>query len=391
MVTTGEYPHASKAHVALAKSYSNPVLLGPPVSDTLLELVKHMYTDDEADVVQHLKPMRPRTAAGLAKASHRPLWQVEKILDHLAHEMFILLSVGHGKSERFNLMPIVPGTFEAVMMQPTMDSITGWHRRFAELYEALFDTGFLMQYHSKLAPFVRYIPVGEVIDAIPMALPSDRLESILDNFDSFSIALCQCRTSKQILGEGCDRKLDVCTAFGDISKWLVANGKARNASREDVIQTKAEAESQGMVTWMFNVGNESKLNGSCSCCGCCCGALRSITQFNMPGAIAPPHFMPRFDRGSCVACEKCEKVCPVKAIVVTGEGEGKSVAHIPERCIGCGLCAVSCSKSSISMHEAPTYRAPAATWPQFAMKSAPEFVRVIRKVKDQRRQGHPTS
>lgn len=386
MVTCGE-SHVSKAHLAIARAYSSPILLGPPMSEPLVELVVHMYTEDEADVVQHIKPLRPRTAAGLAKASHRPLWQVEKMLDHLAHEMFILLSVGHGSSERFNLMPIVPGTFEAVMMQESMDGITDWHRRFAELFEELFNTGFLMDYHSSKAPFVRYIPVGEVIDAIPMALPSDRLESILERFDSFSLAICQCRTTKELVGEGCGRKLDVCTAFGEVSKWLVANGKARDASMKDVLEAKAEAESQGMVTWMFNVGNESKLNGSCSCCGCCCGALRSITQFNMPGAIAPPHFMPRFDMGSCVACEKCVQVCPVRAIAVTGEGDAKGIMHIPERCIGCGLCAVACSKSSVSMRQAATYREPAASWPQFAIRSAPEFVKVIRRVSEQRKHG----
>jgi len=385
MISYTEYPGVSKAHMTLAGTYPSPVLLGPPMSEILIELVRHMYTDEEADVVQHIRPMRPRTAAALVKASGRPLYDVYRVLHHLAHDMFLLISAGHGRGEHFGLMPIVPGTFEAVMMRPSLDGLTDWHRKFAQLYEELFNSGYLMDYHTKKVQLVRYIPVGEVIDAIPMALPSDRLESILDRFDSYSIAICQCRLSKQIVGEGCGRKLDACTAFGDVSKWLVANGKARSAGKRDVLETKAEAESQGMVTWMFNVGNESKINGSCSCCGCCCGALRSITQFNMPGAIAPPHFIPRFDAASCVACVKCANVCPVEAIAVTGEGESKSVRHIPERCIGCGLCAVACTKSSISMREVPDYREPASTWTRFAIKSAPEHIKVIRRVSSQRR------
>ena len=387
MAAIGEDPGISKAHMALARTYSSPLLLGPPMSDVLIELVRHMYTEDEADIAQHMRPMRARTAASLARASGRPLPEVDRALHHLAHELFVLLAVGSGRHELFSLMPVVPGTFEAVMMRPNTDSVTDWHRRFAELYEELFNTGYITDYLPAKHHPVRYIPVGEVIDAIPMALPSDRLENILDGFDSYAIAVCQCKLSKQLVGESCGKKLDVCTAFGDISKWLVSNGKARQASKKDVLETKAEAESQGMVTWMFNVGNNSRLNGSCSCCGCCCGALRAVTQFNMPGSIAPPHFMPRFTTQTCVACEKCEKVCPVKAIAVMGEGDSKRVVHIPERCIGCGLCAVACSKSSIVMKEAPGYKQPLATWPRFVASSIPEQVKILRKVSSSRKKG----
>jgi Pyruvate/2-oxoacid:ferredoxin oxidoreductase delta subunit len=384
-MTTTQTAGPTGAHMVLARTYSSPVLLGPPVSDTLIELICHMFTDDEADVVQYMRPMRPRTAAGLARASGRPLAEVRKSLHHLAHEMFILLSVGNGRRETFSLMPIVPGTFEAVMMRPSADDVSDWHRRFSSLYESLFDSGYLMEYHTTKVSPVRYIPVGEVIDAIPSAMPSDRLENILDGFDSYAIAVCQCRLSKQLNGGGCGRKLEVCTAFGDISKWLVANGKARAASKADVLETKAEAESQGLVTWMFNVGNESRLNGSCSCCGCCCGALRSISQFNMPGAIAPPHFIPAFDTTKCAGCGKCVAVCPVQALVALGEGKEMKVRHVYERCIGCGLCAAACAKGSASMREVVGYKKPTATWPRFVARSIPEQIRVVRRVSSRRK------
>lgn len=283
-------------------------------------------------------------------------------------------------------MPIVPGTFEAVLMRPSTDSATEWHREFSARFEALFNTGYITDYTIPKRQAVRYIPVGEIIDNIPMALPSDRLDSILDHFDSYAIATCQCRLSKHLIGEGCGRKIEVCTAFGDISKWLVSNGKARAASKQDVLETKAEAESQGLVTWMFNVGNESRINGSCSCCGCCCGALRTISQFNVPGNIAPPHFMPLFDDSSCVACEKCVKVCPVKAIIVTGDGDDKRVIHMAERCIGCGLCAVACAKDAVKMREAPDYKKPIATWPRFVTRAFPEQVKMIRRISGARKE-----
>ena len=109
MAAIGEEPGVSKAHMALARTYSSPFLMGPPMSDALIELVRHMYTEDEADIVQHMRPMRARTAAGLARASGRPLPEIEAALHHLAHDLFVLLAVGSGRHERFSLMPVVPG------------------------------------------------------------------------------------------------------------------------------------------------------------------------------------------------------------------------------------------------------------------------------------------
>ena len=63
----------SKAHMAVAKNYSNPVMLGPPLCDELVALIKHLYTEEEADVLQHINPYRARAAEGLAKQSGRPM------------------------------------------------------------------------------------------------------------------------------------------------------------------------------------------------------------------------------------------------------------------------------------------------------------------------------
>jgi len=50
-----------------------------------------------------------------------------------------------------------------------------------------------------------------------MALPSDRLEIIAERFDDFAIGACQCRLTKEIVGEGCGRSLEVCAVMGPIA------------------------------------------------------------------------------------------------------------------------------------------------------------------------------
>jgi len=42
----GDYPGVSRAHLDVAKSYSSPLLLGPPICDEFIALVEHMYTGE---------------------------------------------------------------------------------------------------------------------------------------------------------------------------------------------------------------------------------------------------------------------------------------------------------------------------------------------------------
>ena len=161
-----------------------------------------------------------------------------------------------------------------------------------------------------------------------------------------------------LTGEGCGRMLEVCTIVGEYVPAMIQRGFIKSASKRDVIEVKAAAEREGLVTWMVNEESGKYTSGLCSCCGCCCNALRTVTQLNAPGLIAPPHFVPDIDRSQCTLCEKCVKACPMGALVCSGTGDGKTLVYKAERCIGCGLCAVSCDANALTMVEAPDYRKP---------------------------------
>lgn len=362
---TGDYPGVSRAHLEVAKSYSSPLLLGPPLSDEFIALIEHMYTEEEAEVVRHIRPWRLKGAGAIAAATGRPLEEVGEILHRLAHEKYVLISFGKGDKERFAIMPIVPGTFEHVMVRKSPDSVTPWHRRFAHLFEALYATGYVAEYNSRPTHSVRYLPVMEAVEAMPMALPSERLEVILDDYDDFAVGVCQCRLTKNLLGEGCGRPLEVCMVMGDFVPRLVSEGRMRRVGRRDALEIKREAEKEGLITWMLNDRSSKSFRCSCSCCGCCCDALRQVTEFNAPGFIAPPHYLPHIDGGACNACGKCARVCTLKAVEITGEGESRKVEQRTERCIGCGLCAVACPEGAVSMREAPGFRKPPANVPAY--------------------------
>ncbi len=256
--------------------------------------------------------------------------------------------------------------------------MTPWHRRFAELFEALCDTGYILDYNGPATPAVRFLPVGKAIEAHPAALPSDKLEIVLDQFDAFAVGQCQCRMSMQVIGRGCGKPIGNCAAMGQWARRGIEAGVMREVSKQGLLDLKREAESFGMVNWIMNV-ESTKGQCCCSCCGCCCHAMRSINEFNAPSWIAPPHFRPRHDPAACTYCGKCAKNCPMGAISI--DLEQKTFRYRPERCIGCGLCVLSCDRrGALALAPVPDYEMPYRSWFSYIAHATPGILKSTWKV-----------
>jgi Pyruvate/2-oxoacid:ferredoxin oxidoreductase delta subunit len=384
-----DYPRLSAAHRDAVAKYASPLLMGPPVCDELVALVEHLLTEEEAGVVRHLGLVRGRTAAEVARAEHRPADQIGPILYRLAEEKACIVASGPPQRRQYRLMPIMPGTFEMVLIRHQPETLTPWHRRFIELFEALYDTGYGLDYAGATPPLVRYLPVGRAIDAHPMALPTDRLEAVLEQFALFAVGPCQCRMAARTQGYGCNGPLGNCAVMGQWAQHGIQKGWLRQVSKEEMLDIKREAEAQGMVNWMMNV-QASKGQSSCSCCGCCCHAMRMVSELSAPGMFAPPHFRPRLEAGRCTACGRCAARCPMKAVLV--DARAKSYRVLAERCIGCGQCVLACdSRRALSMQPVPDYKLPYRSWFSLLGRAAPRMFwrawRVARSRKSPGRNG----
>lgn len=105
-------------------------------------------------------------------------------------------------------------------------------------------------------------------------------------------------------------------------------------------------EEDGLVMQPFN---SRKIGGMCSCCGDCCGVLRSLKMQPTPAKMVQSNYFARVDEAECTGCETCLDRCQIEAIDVT---DGIAAIDL-ERCIGCGLCATTCPTEAIELIKKP--------------------------------------
>lgn len=359
----------TSAHHRIMKNYASPLLLGPDPSEKLLEMVMHMFTEEEAEVVQHLPPLRPRTAEKVASLSRRTLREVKQVMDFLSLTKKVIL--GWGEPRKYTLLPIVPGTFEMALMTPDLSTRTLWHKRFAQLFEELWEEGYMVDYIKRVRSNVRYLPVSESVDPLYMAWPSDRLEEVLEPYDDFAVGMCQCRMTMELVGKGCGKPMEACVTMGPTAIRFIERGLMRRSDKKEILEIKRHAEEEGCVSWMMeDIGGIHRGNSSCSCCGCCCHFLRGVSGFNAPSLVSTPHFSPSRNEAVCVSCGKCVSACPMGAWSIRDE----NLFLDTMRCIGCGLCVMACPVKALSLTEAHNERSRKPGWFQYYLDLLPGYL-----------------
>ncbi|HVN72694.1 MAG TPA: 4Fe-4S binding protein [Desulfomonilia bacterium] len=346
---------------ALAEIFTSVRLMGPPMSDQLLELVCHLFSPEEACIARHLPFYLPMPLDRIARRVRKRPEEIRPRLETMADRK-VIFSTDKG----YSLLPLIPGMFEYLLMDGRDSQ---WHRRYARLINALYATGYTREYSTTSSPLIRNIPVQTVIESTSRIVDTDLMSEMIEAHDKLAVMnVCQCRQSHIFSGHECGRSTqdDGCLVFGSFAESIVERKNGRFVSREemrDIVQDRWE---KNLVFMSANLV-PSSTNAICTCCDCCCHYMESVNLYGGRVSLAAPHFLAAMDYSLCNACGKCAKVCNTHA----HEVKEKRHTHDALRCIGCGLCVKTCPKKAVSMRENPDYSPPSKSWLRFGLRIMP--------------------
>lgn len=188
------------------------------------------------------------------------------------------------------------------------------------------------------------IEVNAVIPDPRQILPLDVISEMLKGVGLIALSNCYCRTSKQVLGEGCEHPLETCFYFDELAQMKLQTDYAREVSYEEAMQILYECETQGLI---HNVSNcEGNIQTLCNCCECSCAVIKSWKR-GMRNTTSPSRFVVNLDTEKCTLQKSCVSACPVEALSV--ENEQLMIDIV--KCLGCGLCITACPEGALYMEK----------------------------------------
>ncbi len=363
-------PKFHPAFVELARIFSSVKIMGPPMSDKLIELVSHLFTSEEAEICKGLTFLYPRPAETISRICKRGISDILPILKSMGKRRIIYESEG-----KFMLYPLIPGIFEYIFMTGQK---TPWHKKYSELLNDLFGTGYIAEYLTRELDAIRNIPIQHVVENKNYVVNTDLMSNMLDAHNHFAVLnYCPCRHSKKLIGHNCKRAApeDGCLVIGNFSKQTVSSGNGRSVSRSGMNDIVAERWEKKLVFLTANV-DPTLQNVICTCCDCCCHILQTANHFSN-NFLAAPHNIVMVDASLCNNCGNCAGVCNTHAHTFIN----KSHRYYEDRCIGCGNCIDACKKNAIMLVENPLFKNPSNGYIKLLVKMMPSIIMIGLKIK----------
>lgn len=311
-----------------------------------LKLLKKLFRPAEARLAS-LMSLEPEPVDEIARRAGLNQADARRILKAMAGRGLIGFQRADGQLA-FCLMPFIVGFYESQL--PRMDA------ELALLFEQYYQEA-QAGVARDLPSIHRVIPVGESIPVELEVFPYERASDLISRAKSWGVRECICRVQQRLIGKGCDHPVEVCLTFAPIEGAFDHSDIDRAITEAEALAILRLAEASGLVHSTRNT--RSDIDYICNCCACCCGILRSLTEFNIPTAVARSDFRTVVDDELCVGCGDCLDRCPFHALSMPD-----LLAMIdPARCMGCGLCASACSTEALHLERRPAgeIMAPPAT------------------------------
>lgn len=297
-----------------------------------IKILKKLFTQADAEMFMMLTPMleAPESVAGRLNL---PVMDTANHIEDMARRG-LLFRQKKDDLVRYAAVPFVVGIFEFQLN--TVDAA------LAKDMEAYYHEALGKSFQAWSTPVMRTIPINrELVTEWPIA-PYEDVMKIFDDQKKIAVAPCICRTMAKKDDRGCDKPMEACFLFGSHASFYVDNGMGRYITAEEAKEIARKNEAAGLVMQPFN---SQYVGGMCSCCGDCCGMLRSLKKQSNPAAAVKSNYYARVDAEACSGCETCLDRCQMEAIDIVDE---KAIINL-KRCIGCGLCVSTCPADAVRL------------------------------------------
>ena len=266
----------------------------------------------QAKMAMHLEFRKKLSAEDVAKASGEPYEKVKEALDYIAWAGVAFLNTINGVDMYWQDL-FVPGHLEMINNNKELVA------KHPEVAEAFYYFG------SKRGPVaagimpigagpMRVLPIERAIDGNSRKASYEELSKHLNEAQVFSVSDCSCRTSREVMGEGCGHlKEDMCIQLGHAAEYYIKTERGREITREEAFEIIKRAEDNGLMHSIPNLDEPGHTHAICNCCGCSCYAMRLANEF-VNNDIVRSNYKSVVDESKCVACGECVDVCPTNAL-----------------------------------------------------------------------------
>ena len=338
----------------LLQRHLDKTLTGAPESAAFTKILKLMFTPEEAEFVRNI-PGRPTSLAVLSLRLGIPQDELGEKLSDMARRG-LMLDI-ESKGERFfALPPVVIGLFEYTFMRMDDEASVGELARLFEQY-MIEDDRFAHSVYQQKTQLGRSLVREEALpeDDLIEILDWERASHLIQTAKVLGVSTCPCRHKATLLDEACDRPQRTCLTLNGGAPPLIRAGLAEQITVDEAMRILEECKEAGMCRSGDNV--QRNVTFICNCCGCCCEMIRAIKHFDIRNAIVSSNWIMDIDLTKCKGCGKCAAACPLGAIEIKEEMDGKKKRRWAVRdetlCMGCGVCYSACKNGGASMKPRP--------------------------------------
>ncbi|TFF98921.1 MAG: 4Fe-4S dicluster domain-containing protein [Promethearchaeota archaeon] len=367
---------SEKKYRKAAQIITKAGMLPFPITDTLMEIMELLYTDEEVEFITKAFRRKPSlTMEQLKDKTNMSEEKIETLVDSLASKGALFNQPSSKGFMVYRLLPLIMvGTFEYTFMNKI--EYTDKEKKIAELFEVLFEEvqEVVQEKYDMMAPMFKQIPPvdrtvpiyenkegkeikievnKEVKAPEEQVLAANKIRDIIDKFDDIAVAHCFCRQHQDLLGNSCkvtDLR-ETCFTLGKSARFVSEHGFGRLISKEEALEILQKSEEEGLVHKAFHPHGDIKRDETsiCNCCKDCCATFGLWRDGVIP-MVNATNFLSKIDNDLCIGCGTCVERCPVDAIELNNENKAERNA---DWCIGCGICAHFCPESAISLLEGP--------------------------------------